>query len=497
MKYYPLQIILLFFSLSLSAQKPSISVDLHHGPELLLSRDTMVARIFGHDENGYFAASYDYRNAIELLDTNFKKINRKHLELTKNVRNRHYLGLCHFHDTIYLFTTEVRLKSVMLFVETIDKVTLEQRGDDQLILEVQNLAGWRSDFGFKLSREHDKLLIYSRLDAMNKKMQDVQLLLFGRDLKLEWKAEQRIIYQKNQPRRSSIEVSDDGDVFFVSLLDDQSIRSLMGGIKNRYHLIAATENGTIVNSYPLSLPELYIRGIQIEPGENHNIIIAGFYSPTHYRGLIDGAFYFELDNRTGEFVDMKIFEYKPHLLQQAVSGLSKKAPDEMFEFRVRQLRRRNNGDFILIAENQFNQNYDAYQNIIATSFAPGGIYKWTRVIKKRQNIEPQFYFNHSSYYLHAPENSDIIYFVFNERDKNEFRSPDDRLKPFNPNDPANLKVVSIDPLGDMNSAYIYRKESNKMKTPIPLIGYDKLNNEMVIPVSRMKKYEYINFTFNE
>jgi len=59
-----------------------------------------------------------------------------------------------------------------------------------------------------------------------------------------------------------------------------------------------------------------------------------------------------------------------------------------------------------------------------------------------------------------------------------------------PNDPANLKVVSLGPLGEMTTEFIYRKESNKMKTPIPLRAYDKLNNEFVII------REYISFIIN-
>jgi hypothetical protein len=36
-----------------------------------------------------------------------------------------------------------------------------------------------------------------------------------------------------------------------------------------------------------------------------------------------------------------------------------------------------------------------------------------------------------------------------------------------------------------------------MKTPVPLQGYDKLNDEMVIPLLRYKKYNYLKLRFNE
>ncbi len=70
MKYFILQIILVFFSLSSSAQQSNISVNLLNGPEHNQSRDYAVPQIFGHDGNGYFASADDF--GIELSRTNKK-----------------------------------------------------------------------------------------------------------------------------------------------------------------------------------------------------------------------------------------------------------------------------------------------------------------------------------------------------------------------------------------------------------------------------------------
>ncbi len=497
MKYLLTYIVILCLAVRVSAQPADQLIDTYQGPELSLASDVVVPGIFGHDEKGYYSYFYDYRPGLVFLDKEFREVRRNHIDLVDGLHGRNLLGVVHFHDTIYLFTTAPKLKSMLLFVETINKETLLQNGDRRLLLKVPNLAGWESDFGYRLSRQQDKLLIYSRLDVLSKNIQEVQLLMFGRGFNLEWETSQKIIYPRSPPRKSIIKISDEGDVYFVSLLDEQNLRSVWDGIKNRYHLIAVTEYGQVANSYALMLPDLYIRGVMIEPGEDHKLVCAGFYSPTHFRGNVDGIFYFELDNRTGVFRNQSFHEFDPGVLREAIAEKYIREPDELFEFRPRQLIRRANGNFILLAENQYDQNFDTYQNLIAACFTPGGTLKWTRVIKKRQNIDVGSPLNYSSYCVHAPKNSKNVHLLFNDRDKNEYLPAGARPKTFHPNSLANLKVVTLGPSGETTSSIIYRKTKKRMKTPIPLQYYDKLNNEMVIPMLRWKRYNYMGISFKE
>ena len=143
------------------------------------------------------------------------------------------------------------------------------------------------------------------------------------------------------------------------------------------------------------------------------------------------------------------------------------------------------------------QTNDTYQNIIAASFSPGGKLNWTRVIPKRQNIDPSVHFNYSSYSVHAPKNTDRIYLIYNDSQKNEFLPQEDRLKPFHPNDKSILRIISLGTMGEMTGSIVYRKTKKRMKTPLPLQNYDMLNNEMIIPLLRYKRYNYLKLTLNE
>ena len=151
----------------------------------------------------------------------------------------------------------------------------------------------------------------------------------------------------------------------------------------------------------------------------------------------------------------------------------------------------------MIAENEFDQDYDTYQNLVIANFSPGGTMNWVKTIPKRQGIDPNSRFNHSSYSVHAPWYTDNVHLIFNDSHKNGEWPAGERMKSFHPNQKANLKIISVGPGGELASSIIYRKSKKRMKTPIPLQNYDKLNNEMVIPALRLKRYNYLKITFNE
>ena len=497
MKTLSFHIILLLFVVPAYGQSPKGNIDLYVGHELNMANNIQVPLIFGHDEKAYYAYSFDYREAVEKLDMKFRSLRRKHLDLQSGLRSRTLLALLHFHDSIYMFTSEQRIKRMLLYVETIDKETLLQNGNERLLMNVKNMSGWGSDFGFQLSREQTKLMVFSKLDILSKNIQQLHFEVYGEGMSLVWEGDQKILYPERPPRQSIIKMNEEGDVFIISLLDDQKLSSLWNETKNRYHLVAVTGKGQYNNTYLLTLPELYIRGVQIEPGKDHDLSCAGLYSPTHFRGMVDGMFYFELDNTEGQFLNQRLYEFEPWFLTEAIAGVPRKEPEEMFSYMVRHLIRRKNGDFIFLAENEFEQHYDTYQNIIAASFSPGGSLNWKRVVLKRQNIDPSSRFNYSSFSVHAPVNTDKVYLVFNDDNKNGLWPEEDGIKAFHPNDKANLKIVGIGPLGDFSSDIIYRKSRKRMKTPIPLQYYDMMNMEMIIPSLRYKRYNYFRIGFNE
>lgn len=490
-----ISVFLLMGCATLVSQNPLDEITFSEGAEMIVPPSGQIPRIFGWDDSGYYALGFDYRYYLEHFNRDFISTNENYIILHRGWRTRDLEAVFWFHGKIYLFTSEQRIKRQILYVQSVDPKNLRQFDDERKVMEVENLKGWQADFYFRLSRKEDKLVVYSQLDAYSRNIQDLNFQMYGKDMVLEWEAKDRVVYERRSPRESTVKVSDEGNVFIMSLLDDQNLLSLFNETKNRYFLLAVTDSGKVINHYPVDFPELYIRGFQIEPGKNHDLSCVGFYSPTHFRTYIDGIFYFELDNSNSSIENLRFHEIEPYFLNEAMNIAEYKESEEMYNFYISHLIMRDNNTFIMLAENQNNQNYENYMNIMAASFSPGGNLNWKRIIPKQQSHDTLSGFNYASYGVHAPWYNDKVTLVFNDNPKNGLWPGEKKTYTFHSNDKAVLKSVGIGPSGELSTSIIYRKTRKRMKTPLPMACYDPLNNEMIIPALRYRKLSFFKIGF--
>lgn len=466
------------------------------GEDMVIPTSMEIPRIFGRDETGYYALGRDHRYYLEHFDHNFRSTELHYLTLNKLAQQRDLEAVFYFHDKIYVFSSQQRFRKMVLYVQTVDKTSLRQFDDEQVVMEIEHLKGWFTDFHFHISRKEEKLLVYSQLDALSRNIQDLYFRMYGENLELEWEQSERIAYDRRPPRESSVKVDDEGNVFIISLLDQQNLLSLFRETKNRYLLVALTDSGRTVNKYPIDYPDLYIRGVQVEPGRDHDASVVGFYSPSHFNTHIDGIFYFEVNNRENRIENQRFHEIERHFLSEVMNLDRERDPEEMFSFDLRHLILREDGTMIMLAENNYyEQNFDNVLNIMAAGFSPGGELKWKMVIPKRQSYDPRDGYNYTSYGLHAPWYGNRVDLVFNDNPMNGDWPSGEKIYGFNPNNKAILKTVGIGTSGELTTAVIYHKKRRRMKTPIPLSFYDPLDDDMVIPAMRYRKLSFFRISF--
>jgi len=457
-----------------------------------------IPSIFGHDETGYYALSYEFEYVIEHYDQELKFKRKKELDLKYGWwSKRELLAVFHFHDKIYLFSSENRLRRKLLYVETLDKTTLNHNNDENVILNVRNLRGYSAEFHFKSSRLDQKLLVYSQLDVTSRHISDLNFILFGKDLEIEWEHTERILFEDRPPGNNIVKVSDSGNAFLLSLVKEEKVAGLFYIQNSKYVLVAITNNGENAHQYPLFFPRHYIHGIQIEPGLDHDMSCAGFYSPGSNINAADGIFYMTLNNEAKKLSKPRFYEFEEWFLNDAMQQKSSKEPKQLYYFDLDHLILQKNGDFLLLAEHKRRNFNRSYNNIMAASISPWGILKWKKLILKKQHRAQVNKRNFLSYCVLAPHQYEKVYLLFNDHPKNRQWPDEDRIYTLNEDSKLTLKVIGLNTEGILSSSIVYEKTKNSMVTPIPLQHYIKLNNEIVISAKWFNEYSYFKIGVNE
>ncbi len=473
---------------------------------------TSIHKIFGHDEKNYYVIKYTKNQYfIEKLDKDMNLVKRESIKLYEGLRTYEMETIVHFHNEIYVFSSRRRFSNISLYYHKIDKETLLSSTGFIELANIDFIKGNWPDFHFALSRKETKLAIACRTKLQWSKVQFNEYFVLGKDLEILWQKKDFIEFTGQGPRDNKYVLDEQGNLSILSLLKRTSIIDLFREVKNIYIIYRYTNNGELYNEYPVTLSNLYIRGLKIVGADNGDLICAGLYSEI-FRAGVRGTFYFRIDPSDGRVQNNYTHEFSSNVFDELVA---KKEPiiasDELIKYEMTDLVLRNNGKIILIAEQLFEQPYNTYNNLIVTCFDTSGIVYWTRVIPKHQDfnihtlagleIEPDEYReyvietgvvdiaieNYCSYALMAPIDKNEIILFFNDHIKN--LDPTRKTKNFNNPRKSYLLAVTIDEYGNTSKQAVI-KWKRKTLYPEPIRYYDTLHETIVIPAFRGRKFNY-------
>ncbi len=498
-------------------------VDIKSSEENILFSSTKYHNIIGTDGENTFVLKYQQgRYMIEKLDKDLNHVSEEYIKEWQNKKSYILEKIIYFHGKLYGFFSRRGLTNNVLYVQTIDKETLQQNEDLTPITDIKNIKGNWADFYFSLSKRENKLLIVSKIKLQLKKTQFNEFYVFDKDMKLQWSRNDIYQFEGKGPRENEYMIDDLGNTSILSLIKRATILDLAKPVKNIYAIYRYTNNGENFNEYTLALDDLYIRGLNMVAGNDGSLVCAGFYSDRFPYGIA-GTFFYKIDAGTDKMRFPKLKAFDERFLQQLAELPYYKetliGDEELISFKVTDLVTRSNGNIIMIGEQYLEQNYNTFNNLLVMNFSSQGDLIWNNIIMKRQdynvnylkqaehleylgeyiydvedyNFTAPIERNYCSYALVAPVDGDNIAIVFNDNIKN---LSEELTKPKNFANPKKsyLAAVEIDLNGDMKQ-YPVLESKRKSLYPQPLAYYDTKTNQIYLPAYRSRKYKFLKLTF--
>jgi hypothetical protein len=478
---------------------------------------TDIHKIIGHDEGHFYVIKYfGNQYHLEKLDSELSLLLEAPIKLNEGLRTYNLETVVHFHNNLYVFVSRRGLSDIKLYYQKIDKSTLEPVSGLIELATIDFIKGNWADFHFALSRHETKLLIVCRTKLLWSGSQFNEFYVLGEDLTTIWYRKDSYAYSGQGPRDNKYVVDEDGNVGILSLIQRESILSLIRDNRNTYMIYRYTHNGEDFNQYPVTLGERYIRGVKIVAGEQGDLICAGLYSEIYKKGM-RGTFFFKIDPLTGQIYDNYLHEFDPALLSELEQLKEPKLQEEeVIEYVITDIVLRANGKMILIAEQMFAQSFNTYNNLIITCYDTNGQVYWSRVIDKRQNfnintlpadvydigdyrdyiietgsLEQRYDKNYCSYALMAPLDESYIILFYNDDVRN--LTDTEKKRSFKRPKKSYLLAVAIDEFGNISKQPLI-EWSKGLLFPEPLRYYDNLHTTLVIPAFRYRNFNYYKIT---
>ncbi len=483
-------------SWSLHAQQDTIHVDFLAGERETLPSNMAIPDIVGYDTSGYYILSKEVTHTIHHFNDSLVQTAEERIRLPIKMLERDLEFVVHFYDTLYVFSTEKLINGTILYVQTIDKGTLELSEKERIFAIVNFFGGFAPEFGYTLSRQENKLLIHSKIDAGWSKVLQFKFFVTGKGLRKEWERTETVDYQVRPPEEYGYLVDEYGNAYMKCMFYRPSfLKSLIKDVQNKYLIISFTDQGTSFHKHLIEFTDLNIRGMQIDAARNQDLLVGGFFSDRINLFAANGIYFFRIDYESQQIRDRKLHKLAPILVEEAMElDPEDDNKQEIFRFDVDHMIRRANGNSVLIAEQIFDQNWDNFRNLVVVCFDPSGNINWSRSIRKLQTYNRERQHNYSSYTVLAPWYENSLVILYNHHLKN---LTDERisLRSYNHPQKSCLACTEIRGNGQMRSFVISRREKRRFMSPMPLMSYDMKTNELLLPLVKWRKFKLAKLTF--
>jgi hypothetical protein len=443
---------LLFFLLASSHLLSSQPLDfkIQWGEEFKAPRKSSLDDIVGHDATGIYAIKVRggmfawNAYTLERYDKNFRPVRSVDLELKEDGQPARIQHVLHLKNKLLMFYVVRNRTTNMseLYVREINKNTLMPEADRVKLGEADEGRVERGiTFNFRTSRDSSKVGVSFVFPNEVRDKSNYGFIVLDDRLQLLWKKFATLPYSTELFTVESFKVDNSGNAYLLGISYKEKRRSKRKGKPNySYEVLAWTNKGEEMKSYPISLEDRFLTDMQIEVIDNKNLICAGFYSA---KGTfsVKGTYFLTVDLgskgiKTKSFkefgLDFIIENMSEREANRAVKRSERGEEVELYEYDLDKLLVGKDGSAILIGEQYFVEEVTTsnfingrvtytttyhyyYNDIIAVKIDPKGQIQWAEKISKTQHtVDDGGFF--SSYTL-AILNGRICFF-FNDHPSN-------------------------------------------------------------------------------
>jgi hypothetical protein len=451
-------IVSLLLSFNVFAQTTRIPVALKWGKEHDAIEALAVSQSIGFDKVNLYTVEWDYKYLkfpnfyLLKYDVGFTQINKTKIETKQGEKEYEFEGFNMIKNgDLYLLSSyaDKIQKRNTLYAQSIDKESLKPKGDFNKIVEVPFESKYKYDIfplglGFAVHRntgsfhifyssDSSKLVVIAKTDLKAKADETFCISVLDQNMKVLWSKIVVLPYTNKLFDVLNFDVSNDGDVYIVGKLYNEKRKEKVKEKPNyKYQLLhynATTENDNIID---IDIKDVFINDLKVSVNKNNDVICAGFYSKKGIETVL-GTYLTIVDGKTkkikSEFQQKFDFDFVTEKMTDSEIKKAKKLEaegeeTEMKHFVIRDIIRKNDGGYILTAEqfldtkaNTLNATYTQiyYDDILIVSISKAGGIEWKTKIPKRQftSAESDNMVSFATVFM-----NDKLYILFNESNSN-------------------------------------------------------------------------------
>lgn len=447
-------LIAILFSIQVYSQAPDIVVD--WGPELK-SKDVDFDFIIGSTGDHFYTYGEESRKGFKMfskpeLNVSYFDQKRFRPKFKKVLEDFEYKGEnANFMkayvkpngDAVLYFDVYHSKDDMRYLVSR----TVDDRGRFGRVEELSSVVAEKSsesNFEIRTSKDSTKLLVYANPPYERKENEKFRVQVFTREHELIWEKQVVLPYTDKYFNLIGRTITNAGDVFILGYaLPDKSKGERKDREKSNeaYKLYRISQNEEDIVEFDLGFDDRFIANSTISSDfGDGKMAIAGFYTDDRKSGKksgIEGSFFYTIDQQTLEATTTSFEKFSIDFMKHFMSERRAEKDRDLFDFKFRNLIRREDGGAVMIAEQSYRvqhtttsangvtTTYYTYHNydIIVVNINPDGTISWSAHVPKKQ-VTSSDGGMYSSYLLVVEDQK--LHFIYNDHKKNADRLEEGR-----------------------------------------------------------------------